>query len=153
MYNTNVKHAYQEKPWRRQLRRMGTYLAVLVVISVVAFVSLALTTQISTYGRYAQEAKVAIEDIQDDIRDLETQKAAATTSQSLKERSLDAGYHKVLSYEVIYLVVDGYAGKQDIDFSVAFDLDEDVKTLPRAFTISWIEWIEQTMRAWAYGGS
>jgi hypothetical protein len=59
----------------------------------------------------------------------------------------------VLSYEVIYLVVDGYAGKEKVDFSVAFDLEEQEPALPRAFTISWIEWIEQTMRSWAYGGS
>ncbi len=153
MYNTNVKHAYQEKPWRTQLRRVGTYLAVLVVVAGVSFTSLAITTQISTYGRYAQEAKVEIEKIQGDIRDLETKKAAATTSQSLKERALEASYHKVLSYEVIYLVVDGYAGKEKVDFSVAFDLAEQEPTLPSAFTISWIEWIEQTMRSWAYGGS
>ena len=153
MYNTDVKHAYSEKPWRSQLRRMGNYLAILVILAGVSFASLAVTTQISTYGRYAQDAKVNIQKIQSDIKDLETKMAAATTSRSLQERALEAGYHKVLSYEVIYLVVDGYAGKEEVDFSVKFDLDEDVKALPRDFTISWIEWIDKTMRSWAYEGN
>lgn len=151
MYNSEIKHTYSEKPWRGQLRKMGTYFAGLIGLMLLAIFSLSITTQIATYGRFAQDAKVKIIDIQGDIRDLETKIASATTSKSLEERAIEDGYHKVLSYEVIYLAVDGYAGDEVVDFSVEFELDaNEIRDLPADFTISWIEWIELRLREWAY---
>ncbi len=123
------------------------FLAVLVFWSIVAGLYLNITSQTTIAGREIQEMQ---RDIKVNLRtnaDLQTNIAIQLSSESLRQRAVDAGFVQLQNSELEYMVVPGYIPQSGISMAVTKPAVEDDNQLPPEYTESLFSWISRQIEA------
>jgi len=106
-----INQAYAQKPWRRQLQQVGFFLAVLVLIVLIAGVNLRVNAEAAAVGRQIQLARNKVEELENEIIDKQSLIAELTSIAVMDHRAQELGFRRATSDEIIYLVVEGYGGR------------------------------------------
>ncbi len=136
-----VTHAYSQTPWRTQLRSLGLFLCMAVILLLMAVAQLDLTARIKTTGRQIQAYRLQIEALEEDIADQQTKLAFLTSAAEMKKRALDLGFRPASAEEITYIVVADYYEPSEVPTAPPAVLS----SLPRErlspeFTQSLLEW-------------
>lgn len=106
--------AYKQAPWRLQLQWAGLFLLGLSMVVLIAGIYLNISTRAATAGLEVQALETEKEETQRKIADMRTKLALLTSQEMMAKRAADMGFQDVNPWEVTYLVVKGYAGRQPI---------------------------------------
>jgi hypothetical protein len=131
-----IRQAYLQTPWRRQLQVIGGFLLVVIAVAVIAALRLSISTNTVKVGREIQLMKVniisiydigyieqpqekvnaieSIEVLQNDIANLEAKLAYLTSSEVLNERAKELGYVPAELGSLTYVEVDGYQEREPV---------------------------------------
>jgi hypothetical protein len=107
-----TNQAYYETPWRKQLKRIGLFLAGLVLLGLIAGVYLSVNARAATIGRQVQNDRIRINEFENEIADKQSQLAILTSASEMEKRALAMGFRHASSEEILYLVIDGYQGRE-----------------------------------------
>ena len=140
----NTRQAFEQTPWRIQLRSFVWILLVVVCFFSVAIFNLNISSR--TYA-----AGVTIQDLETDktntlrqIADLRHQLAMIKSSSEMGKRLKDLGYERIsVPEEIIYLVVPGYLGEQPVYEIPTGNNQNQVTLIKPAYTQSIWELITQ----------
>lgn len=119
-----IRQAYLQAPWRRQLQIALTFLLVVISVAIVAYIYLNVTTRAAAVGREIQYMQVQmsgyhglteqdmgsmpIEELKQNIADLEAELGRLTSFQVMDERAGELGLEPAKPEQIVYLVVPGY---------------------------------------------
>jgi cell division protein FtsL len=106
-----ISQAYSQKPWRRELQRIGLFFSILVVLALVAGVNLRVNAEAATIGQRIQEQREMIKDLEYEIINQQALLAELTSAAVMSQRAQELGFRPATSDEITYLVVDGYGGR------------------------------------------
>ena len=143
----NIKQAFEQAPWRIQLRNVVWILLVVVCFFTVAIFNLNISSR--TYA-----AGVAIQDLESEknntlrqIADLRHQLAMIKSSSEMEKRLGELGYERISDpEELVYLVVPGYLGEQPVYELPSSHKDESLTLIKPAYTQSlWEFFTQQTL--------
>jgi hypothetical protein len=104
--------AHQQAPWRVQFQRIGLFLLVLVIGSLIASIYLYLSAQVADAGVEIWRMEATREAAYYDIESFQTELAENTSVNKMQERAEDLGFTRYSPQEVEYIVVSGYYGQQ-----------------------------------------
>jgi cell division protein FtsL len=104
--------AYRQAPWRIQIQRIGSILLLMVIAALVAGVYLSISAQSSAIGVEIQVLENDREDLQREIASLKNQIGVLTSAVEMEKRAKEMGFEKATSYNMEYLLVPGYPGRQ-----------------------------------------
>lgn len=138
-----LTQAYYQTPWRKQLQGIGLFLAVLVILSLIAGIYLNVTARATTIGRQMQYDHYDKENLQLEIKDYQAQLAYITSAVEMERRALEMGFVPATSEEIMYLLIPEYPGRAQI--TLAPDTQTFVPaapTLSPEFTQSLFEWLQ-----------
>ena len=79
--------AYYQTPWRKQLQRIGLFLAFLVVCALVAGVYLSVNSRAAGIGRQIQYDRELIDKLEKQIADQQSQLAILTSAAEMEKRA------------------------------------------------------------------
>ena len=137
--------AYYQTPWRKQLQRIGLFLAFLVVCALVAAVYLSINSKAASIGRQTQYDRRSIDNLEKHIADQKSQLAVLTSAAEMEKRAEEMGFHTANSEEILYLMVDGYNGRTPAvlaEESKSF-VPVASPTLAPEFTESLFDWVQK----------
>jgi len=107
-----VKQAYKQAPWRIQIQRFGFIALALVGGTIIAFLYLNISAQSATAGIKIQQLEGKRADLENENASLLTEWANLTSASEMEKRALASGYRLVDPEDVVYVVVEGYTGKE-----------------------------------------
>ncbi|HPC05921.1 MAG TPA: hypothetical protein PLI60_04300 [Anaerolineaceae bacterium] len=107
-----VKQAYKQAPWRIQIQRFGFIALALVGGTIIAFLYLNISAQSATAGIKIQQLESKRANLENENASLLTEWARLTTAIEMEKRALASGYQLVDPEDIIYIVVEGYTGKE-----------------------------------------
>ena len=123
-----IRQAYLQTPWRRQLQIALTFLLVLISVAIVAYIYLSVTTRAAAVGREIQYMQVQmsgyhglteqdtgsmpIEELKQNIANLEAQLGQLTSFNVMDARAQELDLEPASQDQIIYLEVPGYQGRQ-----------------------------------------
>ena len=107
-----VKQAYKQAPWRIQIQRFGFIALALVGGTIIAFLYLNISAQSATAGIKIQQLEGKRADLENENASLLTEWANLTSASEMEKRALATGYRLVDPEDVVYVVVEGYTGKE-----------------------------------------
>jgi hypothetical protein len=99
---------YDDVPVRLQRQWITAFLAIMIVVSIVAGLYLNVSSRAAIAGREIQSMQRAITANQFVNADLQTKIATLLSSDSLQQRAVAAGYVPLQGTDVDYIVVPGY---------------------------------------------
>ncbi len=140
--------AYTQAPWRKQLRGIGVFLAIVLVLVLLGSLFISVTARTATLGREIQRRRQEMESLEYEIAQMRSELAVLTSAARMRERAEALGFRPVGPDEVLYVPVPGYAGKPDV--ALATPARTVVSTRPvisPAFTRSWVDWLAQQINA------
>jgi hypothetical protein len=143
-----INQAYSITPWRKQLQAIGLFLLVLVIFALIAGVYLNVNAKAATIGRQIQNHRNQIEDLGMEIANQQSQLAMLTSSAVMENRAVDLGFRQAQSEEIVYLVVDEYAGRSPAVLASetrAFTAPASQPQISPAFTQSLLDWIRKEL--------
>jgi len=124
MMTQNLIQAYEQAPWRVQVRRWILILLTVVAFSIVAVIYLNISAKTYDAGLKIRKAEYAIDQYEREISDLTTQLALITSSSVMEARAREMGFSWVENIDqVVFIVVPGYKGRQ-LDFSSQIEQEE-----------------------------
>ena len=139
---TNIIHAYKQAPWRVQRQYVGTFLLIIVVVSLVSALYLDVTARAALAGREIQDLQVEITSLQRINADLETELAGLTSSSTMQQRAIELGYRPVKPGELDYVFVPGYIAPEPDILLAAIDTSTPTEGLPNVYSESLLEWLD-----------
>lgn len=104
--------AYRQAPWRTQLQWIGGFLLVLVVGMLIAGVYLYVSASATAAGTRIHDLEIEREALQIQLADLRTELAYFNSAAVMTARASEAGYRLAGKDDIVYVAVDGYAGRQ-----------------------------------------
>jgi len=136
--------AYYQAPWRKQLQRIGLFLAFLVVCALVAGVYLSVNSKAASIGRQIQYDRNFIDKLEKQIADQQSHLAILTSATEMEKRAIEMGFHSANSDEILYLVVEGYNGRNPVVLAEESNFFVPVasSTLAPEFTQSLFDWVQ-----------
>ncbi|MCJ7703153.1 MAG: hypothetical protein MUO62_16345 [Anaerolineales bacterium] len=142
-----INQAYSLTPWRKQYQLIGLFLVVLVVFGLIAGVYLNVNARAATIGRQIQNDRNRIDELENSIADHQSQLAILTSASVMEIRARAMGFREANADEIIYIVVEGYNGRQPVaiasearTFTAA-----SIPMLSPAFTLSLFDWVQQEL--------
>jgi hypothetical protein len=131
-----LRQAYLQTPWRKQLQVIGGFLLVVIAVAVIAALRLNISANTVKVGReiqlmkvninsvldigYVEEAKEegkdieSIEELQINIANLETKYAYLTSYEVMQARAKELGYQPADLGNLMYIQVAGYQERAPI---------------------------------------
>jgi len=104
----NSNQAYNEIPWRKQIRLIFLFMAVLVIFGTIAAIFLSINSRAAIIGRQIQNMRIEMENIVDHIEDMESRLATITSSVQMEQRAIDLKFDFATSDEIHFLIIEGY---------------------------------------------
>jgi cell division protein FtsB len=104
--------AYQQAPWRNQLKWIATFLLGVIVVALVAGLYLSISAQAVSMGFEIQAKNQDKVVIAQDIADLRNQLGDLTADPAMLERAKTLGYDYANPSDIEYILVPGYSGRQ-----------------------------------------
>jgi len=139
-----TNQAYYETPWRKQLKSIGLFLACLVLLGLIAGVYLSVNAKAAIIGRQVQNDRIRINEIENEIADKQSQLAILTSASEMEKRALDMGFRHANSDEILYLVIEGYQGRETVV------LASEVKSFVTSTTASISPEYTESLYDWLY---
>jgi cell division protein FtsL len=139
---------YRQAPWRVQLQWLVLFVLGLVLVALVAFGYLNISTRTTQAGREIQNLREIILSEQQKNAGLETQLAALTSSQVMEQRARALGFQPVDPAQITYVVVPGYTPPKGIDMSSVETQPATPMILPE-YTQSLLDWFAEKMQSTA----
>jgi len=137
---------YQDIPLRLQRQWITAFMAIMVLVSIVAGLYLNVTSRTAIAGREIQHLQRLITDNQRTNADLETQIAMLLSSDSLEARAVAAGYVPLQNPDLDYLVVAGYYPQQGINMVSSPASSNDISMSPE-YSESLFSWLTRQVEA------
>lgn len=143
-FANNTIQAYRQAPWRVQLQWGGMFLLGLVAAVLIAGVYLNISAQAATAGLITKDLDEQKEDTLRTIADMRTQLALLTSQEVMENRASSLGFVDVSPENTIYMIVEGYAGRQELVLAPTQRQDIIEHTLIKpSYTQSLWEWMFQ----------
>jgi hypothetical protein len=140
----NVTQAYQQAPWRNQIKWIVFFMLGLLVVALVAGLYLSISAQSVTLGIEIQEYNSTKVIIERNIADLRNQLADLTTTTEMEARAKELGYDYLNPDEIEYFVVNGYTGRRTAILAPRSEENDISKAmLDPSYTQSLWEWFFQ----------
>jgi len=102
---------YKQASWRTQLQWIGIFMIGLASIGIVSAFYVNVTSRKTLAGREIATSKENILDMQHNISELESELAAAGSTQNMQERATAMGFIPAGPEEFVYILVPGYPAK------------------------------------------
>jgi hypothetical protein len=131
---------YDDVPVRLQRQWITAFLAIMIVVSLVAGLYLNVTSRAAIAGREIQSMQRDITANQLVNADLETTIATLLSSDSLQQRAVAAGYIPLQGSDLDYIVVPGYFPSQGVILVAPPAETEDIRLSPD-FSESLSSWL------------
>ncbi|MBT6357502.1 MAG: hypothetical protein HOJ58_05270 [Chloroflexi bacterium] len=105
-----------------------------------------MTARAAALGREIQDIQDDKEILKRDIEDMNTRLAFLTTNEEMERRALEAGFVLIMPGTAEYYQYEAYGGKQTAELApIGNQIPENLFNLPREYTISLFEWIQETI--------
>ncbi|HZU86858.1 MAG TPA: hypothetical protein VFF78_05215 [Anaerolineaceae bacterium] len=127
--NHRLIQAYKQAPWRVQLQRIGMFLLGLVGLALVAGLYLDVTAEAASAGLQVQKLSMEQDDLQRTIDDQNSRLASLTSAAVMRERAAGLGFVFPDQVDPLYVVVPGYAGRQQMDLAPKYSSSSIEKPL------------------------
>ena len=112
---TNMKkgltQAYKLVPWRGQMQWLGFVTLSLVLISLIAWIYLSVSSKASIAGRDIQQYQYEKSKTIQTIAQYETDLARITSSTEMSKRAKTLGFKELNVSRYTYMIIPGYGGK------------------------------------------
>ena len=143
----NIKQAFEQAPWRIQLRSFVWILLVVVCFFAVAIFNLNISSRTYAAGVAIQDLETEKRNTMRQIADLRHQLAMIKSSAEMEKRLGELGYERISDPdELVYLVIPGYLGEQPVYEIPVSQKDDSVTLIKPAYTQSlWELIIQQTL--------
>jgi hypothetical protein len=139
-----LTQAYSQAPWRKQVQMIVVFMLGLILVALVAGIYLSVTARAAAYGRRIQETHVAMEKIERQIEDLETQLAESTSNREMEKRAKKMGFRPAGVEEMIFLAVPGYERPDAVVLAPApGPATVPPGSLPPEYTESLFDWLRE----------
>jgi cell division protein FtsB len=140
----SVTQAYQQAPWRNQIKWIVIFMLGLLVVALVAGLYLSISAQSVALGIEIQGYNSNKITIDRNIADLRNQLADLTTTSEMEKRAKELGYDYLSPDEIEYFVVPGYSGRQTAILAPRSEENDITKAmLDPSYTQSLWEWFFQ----------
>jgi hypothetical protein len=142
----NITQAYSQTPWRKQMQRVGMFLAILVLGLVIAIIYVDVSAEAASAGRKIQDMQSEIEELERLIADKEAQLAYATSAIEMEKRALEMNFQPLNPGEPFYIVVPGYSGRSEATLAPHSEpaVAQTVVLSPE-YSISLVDWLKQQL--------
>jgi cell division protein FtsL len=137
---------YQDVPQRLRTQWITAFLAVIVLMGIIAGLYLNVASRSAITGREIQSLQRLITENQGRNADLQTQLASLLSSEYLKQRAIAEGYTPLEGTNLDYIVVDGYYRQEGITLVTPAPESEDLSVAP-AYTESLFTWLNRQIEA------
>jgi hypothetical protein len=139
-----LTQAYSQAPWRKQIQLIVVFMLGLILVALVAGIYLSVTARAAAFGRRIQETHVAMERIEREIEDLETELAESTSNHEMEKRAKKLGFRPAGVEEMIFLAVPGYQRPDAVVMAPApGPVAVTPGTLPAEYTESLFDWLRE----------
>lgn len=145
----NISHLvqkYRQASWRVQLQWLVLFVLGLVAVALVAGLYLSVSARAALTGREIQSLEAAIRSGERFNADLESQLAALTSAQEMKNQAIAIGFHLVDPAEITYVPVSGYAPPPAINMA-SQKTHPSVLVIPPVYTQSLFDWFIARMQS------
>jgi len=140
----SLTQAYSQAPWRKQLKFIVLFLLIVVFAALIAGIYLDVTARAATIGREIQLMQRDIEALKLVNADLETRLAFLLSSGQMAERARKLGFEPIERDQMVFVVVEGYPGRQQPVLAPApVPVKVVAAALPANFTESLLDWVQQ----------
>jgi cell division protein FtsL len=137
---------YQDVPQHLQKQWITAFLAVMILVSIVAGLYLNVASRTAISGREIQQLQRQITANQRTNADLQTQIAMLLSNEALKVRAASAGYMPLQSTDLEYLAVPGYFPQQGFTM-VAPVTEPDDNYISPDYSESLFSWLTRQVEA------
>jgi hypothetical protein len=137
---------YQDVPLRFQKQWITSFLAAMILVSIIAGLYLNITSRAAITGREIQFMQEEITTNRRTNADLQTKIALLLSSESLKSRAIESGYEPLKTTDLDYMTVPGYFPSQGIDLSAPIVQSEDI-SVSSDYTESLFSWLARQIEA------
>jgi hypothetical protein len=142
--NRKLTQAHQQKPWRIQIKRLGSILLVLVVVVLAFFMNLNFTSRAAQAGVQIRLLETERESLIRSISAKRTDLAMLTSSTVMRERAKELGFVPATRADIEYVYIQDYVGKEVQTISVPRLIEAKEKNLlSPAYTLSIWDWLYQ----------
>ncbi len=142
---TNMKkgltQAYKLVPWRGQMQWLGFVTLALVLISLIAWVYLSVSSKASIAGRGIQQYQYEKSKTIQTIAQYETDLARITSSTEMSKRAKKLGFKELNVSKYTYMIIPGYGGKPSAMLAPETYTSSASETIDPKFTQSLWEWM------------
>lgn len=105
----NIKYAYKQAPWRKQIRGAAWLLVVLVISVMIAIAYLNISAKTYAAGIEIQSLQREQEKLSNNIADLHNRLGSVTAYQIMSKKASEDGYQIISSpSRIVYLKIPGY---------------------------------------------
>jgi hypothetical protein len=141
-----ITQAYSETPWRKQMQRVGMFLAILVLGLVIAIIYVDVSAEAASAGRKIQDMQSEIEILERLIADKQSQLAYTTSAVEMETRALEMNFQPLNPSEASYIVVPGYAGRIEVTLAPPSEpaVAQTIVLSPE-YSISLVDWLKQQL--------
>ncbi len=109
-----IRQAYQQAPWRRQLRSFGFSVLPVIAIGMVIALYLLVSAQSASAGLQIMEMHYDEEEILRQIANLRTKLGYMTSYKEMQQRALENGYELPPAEAVHFMSIPGYSGQDAV---------------------------------------
>jgi len=147
----HLVHAYKIAPWRVNRQWFGSAFLVVLSLAMIAAIYLDVTSKAAIAGREIQDLNASIIVSRQISGDLQTQLASLTSASIMKQRALDLGFRPMKTGEAEYLVVAGYTALEPDILSSAAMPQLSSLSVPREYSESLLDWMDERISATSRG--
>lgn len=141
-----ITQAYSQTPWRKQMQRVGMFLAILVLALVIAIIYIDVSAEAASVGRNIQGMQSEIEELERSIADKQSQLAYVTSAIEMEKRAIQMNFEPVRPGEAVYVVVPGYSGRLEASLAPpSVPLAAQTVVLSPEYSISLVDWLKQEL--------
>lgn len=109
-----ITQAYHQAPWRIQIQRLGTFLVIILIFTLVTGMYLSISAQAATIGLNIQDGEYNREVLLREVATLKIQLGDLTSISNMEKRAKDSGYKPVDPEKGMYVLVKGYTGRPPV---------------------------------------
>jgi hypothetical protein len=140
-----LAQTYNQAPWRNQLRIIGLFSLILVLIALVAGIYLTVSARSAAVGRSIQKSQRDLSRLDREIEDLQSQLAIILSSREMQLRAEYLGYQPIISEQIVYLDIPGYTARQTAQLAPASQRNPPpAPVMPPQYTESLLVWLRRT---------
>lgn len=103
-----MKQAYQQKPWRRQMKWVSRLLLIAFFVALGSAIYLGLAGEVTAVSQQLRELNRAKNDLQERIASHESELARLSTARAIQPKLEALGYEHYSYEDVVYVGVAGY---------------------------------------------